>query len=56
MHSVLLKQNSRSLHKHQAAFSMNIFYKPCSILSKICNWKWDLYPLKSECRNGYFCL
>lgn len=36
------EKTSRSLHEHLAAFCVNMFYKPYSVLSKICNWKWDL--------------
>lgn len=56
MHSGLLKQTSRSPHEHLAAFCINMFYKAYFFLSKICNCKWDLYPLKSECGNRYFFL
>lgn len=32
LHSGLLKQTSRSLHEHLAAFCINMFYKPYSVL------------------------
>lgn len=51
MYSMLLKNTSRSMHKNLPALCINMFYKPYSILSMICNWKWDLYPLNPECRN-----
>lgn len=46
MHSVLLKNTSRSMHEKLSACCVNISHKPYSILSKICHGKWDFYPIK----------
>lgn len=47
------KKPSKSLHKNLAAFCINMFSKLYSILSKTCNWKWDLHPLKLEWSNMF---
>ena len=60
MHSMIMEKqkenSSASLHEHWAAFGIYVFYKPCSILFKICNRKWDLHPLKLVWRNKCFFL
>lgn len=47
------KNPSKSLHKNLAAFCINMFSKLYSILSKTCNWKWDLHSLKLEWSNMF---
>ena len=60
MHSMILEKqkenSSTSRHEHRAAFCIHVFYKPFSILFKICNRKWDLHPLKLVWRNKCFFL
>lgn len=56
VHSMFLQKTSRSLCENLTAFCINMFYKPYSVLAKSCNWKWDRYHLKPECRNVCFFL